>query len=371
MEAPTLLEPPSSDAAWFAQVQHWRSEAQDLKVQLHRTEHSCEARIREMQQRLDFDAHSREIAAKDAGHAFLSSAKEEVERLSRTTADAQERARLSDERVMGLLSESQEAADLMAMVTVKFERQVDISGALKQKLSQSQAETEKLRADLKSALQHETERSKKLDRAQATIETIMPRLTEEAKVEARMAEDAQEAKQRLKRAESMFNAQAQDLLAEVKQSHEEQAALGRKCAESYELANVHANAGYQWQQRTIAAEQELIRSGLNQHHLWENARRTRADQFAQEERLRLAEEERDRAKYDHVVADQARRELTGWVVASLDEVNRSAHIRPTGAHDAESFKGRAWVNMLETFRKDQQTRNGFGSRTRGPSPRPV
>merc|ERR1712185_33080 len=114
----------------------------------------------------------------------------------------------------------------------------------------------------------------------------------------------------------MFNAQAMDLLAELKQSREEQAALGRKCAESYEVANLHAQAGYQWQQRTRAAEQELIRSGLNQHHLWEAARRTRMEQWKHEEHLRTVEEQRDRAMYNHVVADKAARELRGWVVAS-------------------------------------------------------
>lgn len=369
MQGQTLLDPPVSDAAWLAQVQRWRSETQELKAQLHCTERTCEERLREMQQRCDHNAYMRELASKDAGDRFLISANEEIERLSRTAADAQERARLSDERVTGLLAESQEAANLMAHVSVKFERQADISASFKRKLQQSEAETEKLRAELELALRREAEQSKQHDRAEATIECIMPRLTEEAKVEARMAEDSQEAKHRLKKAESMFNAQANDLLGELKRSHEEQAALGRKCAETCEVANLHANAGYQWQQRTRAAEQELVRSGLNQHHLWQAARRTRAEQWAQEERLRMVEEQRDRAMYNHVVADQARRDLSGWVVASLDEVNRSAHTRtsagpPEASH--ESFQGRAWVDMLESFRKDQQTRSGFGARTRGP-----
>merc|ERR1719235_2328023 len=168
-----------------------------------------------------------------------------------------------------------------------------------------------------------------------------------------------EAKQRLKKAESMFNAQANDLLGELRESREEKANLGRKCAETAEVAKMHANAGYQWQQRTRAAEEELLRSGMNQHHLWQAARRTRAEQWAQEERLRAVEEERDRAKYSHVLADQARRDLTGWVMASLDEVNRSAHLRNSAAPpeaNPESFKGHAWVGMLEDFRKEQQTR---------------
>jgi len=270
---------------------------------------------------------------------------------------------------MGLLAESQEAANLMAQVSVKFEHQVDISTTLKQKLKVSEAETEKLRCDLDLALRREAEKVRQHDCAEATIECIMPRLTQEAKVEARAAEEAQEAKQRLTRAESMFNAQATDLLGELKQSHEEQAFLGRKCQETREAVQLHANAGFQWQQRSQAAEQELIRSGLNQHHLWQATRRTRAEQWAQAERVRLAEEERDRARYNHVVADQARRDLTGWVMASLDEVNRSAHIRTSDAPpeaNHESFRGKAWVGMLETFRKDQQTRSGYGTRTRGP-----
>jgi len=368
MDTTALLQPPTGDAAWFAQVQLWRHEAQELKTQLQRTERTYEERLLEVEDRCEKSAYMRELASKDAGDRFLTSAEQEVERLSRTAADAQERAKLSDERVMGLLAESQEAANLMADVSVKFERQADKANSLKRRLQQSEAETEKLRSELESAYLREAEMSKRHDNAESTIQIIMPRLTEESKVEALMAEEAQESKQRLKKAESMFNAQAHDLLSEVRHSNEEQAVLGRKCRENAEVANMHANAGYQWQQRTKAAEEELIRAGLNQHHLWQAARKTRAEQWAHQERLRVAEEQRDRAMYDHAVADQARRDMTKWVVSSIDEVNRSAHMRTSAAPHAashESLRGKAWVDMLESFRKDQQ-RSGYGCRSHGP-----
>merc|ERR1719271_2025793 len=310
MDTTALLQPPTGDAAWFAQVQLWRHEAQELKTQLQRTERTYEERLLEVEDRCEKSAYMRELASKDAGDRFLTSAEQEVERLSRTAADAQERAKLSDERVMGLLAESQEAANLMADVSVKFERQAEKASSLKRRLQQSEAETEKLRSELESAYLREAEMSKRHDNAESTIQIIMPRLTEESKVEALMAE------------------QAHDLLSEVRHSNEEQAVLGRKCRENAEVANMHANAGYQWQQRTKAAEEELIRAGLNQHHLWQAARKTRAEQWAHQERLRVAEEQRDRAMYDHAVADQARRDMTKWVVSSIDEVNRSRTCAP-------------------------------------------
>jgi len=371
-QRPSVMYAPTSDADWFAQVQHWRSESSELKAQLHRTEHVHEERLRELQQRSSFDSYQRDLASQDSGAALLAGARKEMERLSRSNADWQERSRRSDERVTGLLTESEQAADLMAQLTVQFEHQVEISSTWKRKLIHSEAETEKIRAELELVMRREAEKATQYDRAESTIGCIIPRLTEEVKVEARMAEEAQEVRRRLQRSESMFNAQAMDLVAEVNQSQEEQRLLGRKCAESYKVAAQHANAGLQWQQRSRAAEEELIRAGLNQHHLWEAAKRTRAEQWAQQEQLRAAEEQRDRAMYNHVVADKARRELTGWMVSSLDEVNRSAHSRSSGFPSKEGkeafhkFQGEAWVDMLETFRQDQQTRNGFGARTRGP-----
>merc|ERR1740130_753586 len=192
MEVAPLRDPLASDAAWSSQVQHWQTLAEQLKAQLVHTERTCEERLRHVQQRCEHDARLHEATNKEAGAQFLSSAKQEVERLSRTSADAAERARQGDERVMMLLTESQEAANLMALVTVKFERQVDISAALKRKLKQSEVETENLRFDLQSAEQREAEKSKQYVCAESTIASILPRLTEEAKVEARAAEDAQE-----------------------------------------------------------------------------------------------------------------------------------------------------------------------------------
>lgn len=351
----------TSDGDWYAQVQHWRAESSELKTQLLRTEQFYEERLRGLQQSA--------LSSKDLGGCQPSPTSKEIEWLTRSAADWKERAERSDQRVAGLLTESEQAADLMTQVTVKFERQVEISSTWKQKLIQSEAETEKVRSELQVVARQQAEKAAQHDCAEATIACIMPRFTEETKAEARMAEEAHEARRQLQRSESMFNAQAMDLLAEVNQSRGEQRQLGRKCAESYRVASQNANAGLQWQQRSRAAEEELIRSGLNQHHLWEAAKRTRAEQWAQQEQLRAAEEQRDRAMYNHVVADKARKELTGWMVSSLDEVNRSAHSRSSGfpgGKGKESFQGDAWVDMLESFRQDQQTRSGFGARTHGP-----
>jgi len=365
------VSPPTSDADWFAQVQHWRGESNELKAALHRMEYTCEERIAEAEHRAlrksEFDSYKRDLASKDANVALLANARQDIERMTRSAADWQERARRSNERVTGVLAESEQAADLMAAVTVKFEHQVEISSTWKRKLIHSEAETEKMRAELELVLRREADKVAQYDCAESTIACIMPRLTEETKVEARMAEEAQEARKRLQRSESMFNAQAMDLLSEVNQSREEQALLGRRCHEQSQVSAQHAKAGLQWQQRSRAAEEELIRSGLNQHHIWEAAKKTRAEQWAQQEQLRVAEEQRDRARYNHVVADKAHKNLTGWLVASLDEVNRSAHTRTSGVpgeyQGKESFQGQAWVDMLESFREDQQSRNGFGART--------
>jgi len=359
-----------SDGDWFTQAQRWRCEALDLKAQLQSVTDTYEERLRELQARLDHETYIRQLITKDAGAGFLAAANKEIERLASVAADAQERSRRSDDRVLGLLSESEEAANLMSEVTVKFDHQADSAASLIRKLHRSDAETAKLQGELEMALRREADKCKQYDCAEATIACIMPRLLDETKTEAKAMKEAQETWLRLIHVESVFDKQATQLNAELQMSHDEHTKLGRKVVERSEHAVFHANAEQHWQRRSEAAEGELVRAGLNQHHLWQAAQRNRAQQCAQQDQIRVMEEQRDRAMYNHVVADKARKELSSWVVASLDEVNRSAHVRTSGAPKSadESFQGHAMVSMLESFRKDQQTRNGYGARVRQPSP---
>lgn len=376
MEACTVPNPPIGDENWLVQVHHWRAEAREYQSQLYRSERACDERLKDMEQRCELTAQMREAAVKDFGaleqrfESALAGAHREIERLSTVAADATERSKQSERTVVTVVGESEEAASLMSQVTIKFDHQVGLSTALRRKLQRSEADAEKLRGELEAALLREAHQRQLHDAAEATVAQVMSRFTEEVKAESRLAEDAAVSQQRLRSADQNFRAHAGELAQELQRCREEKAALGRKCAESYQTAALHANAGEQWQQRTRAAEQELIRAGLNQHHLWEAAKCTRAEQWRQQQQLQEVEEQRDRAVHAQVVSDQARRDLTGWVVNSLDEVNRSAHIHTFGDPFApggrESFQGRAWVDMLESFRKEQQTRSGYGARTRSP-----
>lgn len=373
--APSL---PIGDENWLVQVHHWRAEAREYQSQVYRAERACDERLKDMEQRCELTAQMREASVKDFGAleqrfgSALAGAHQEIERLTSAAANASERAKRSDHRVVDLLGESEEAARLMSQVTVKFDHQVDINTSLRRKLQKSEADAEKLRGDLEAALLREAQQRKLHDAAEATVAQVMSRFTEEVKAESRMAEDAVESKSRLRIADKHFQKHASELEEKLQLAREEKTLLGRKCAESYQVAALHANAGEQWQQRSHAAEQELIRAGLNQHHLWEAAKRTRAEQWRQQEQIRHIEEQRDRAAYGQAVSDQARRDLTGWVVNTLDEVNRSAHVHTfgdpfaPGGRESDSFQGQAWVDMLESFREDQQTRSGYGSRTRAP-----
>lgn len=366
----------------LAHVHQWRVEARELQTYLHHCERKYEERLNEMEHKCEREAKLRESASLDTilqekrSEATLVGARVEIERLTQAVASAEERTRKSESSVAGLLAESQEAAKLMSLVTSKFDHQVNISKSLTTKLKESEAEAASLRKDLEDALVREAQKTRLHDVAEASIanlqatfsETFVPRLQEEAKVEARAAQDASESRQLLKQAQRDFAFKDECYQAELRQYREEKAALGRKCSETQQMAALHANAGYQWQQRSRAAEEELVRSGLTQHHLWDAALRTRDEQKRQQEQLQRVEEERDRALHGKMVAEQSGRELRGWVVSSLEEVNRSAHVGgdPYAPDNAKSFQGRAWVDMLESFRKDQQTRTGAGCRTRQP-----
>lgn len=366
----------SSESEWIVNVHQWRAEARELQARLFQTERKYEERLNELEHRYEHEAKLRESSALDTilqgkrTEAALSGARAEIERLTRDVSSAEGRTRKSEASVAGLLAESQEAAKLMSEVTGKFDHQVNINKSLTKKLQESEAAAASLRKDLEDALVREATKQRMYDGAEASIAnlqaTLVPRLQEEAKVEARVAQDAMESRQAFKRVQKEIVLKDECFQAELRQCREEKAALGRQCAETQQMVALHANAGYQWQQRSRAAEEELIRSGLSQHHLWDAARRTRDEQMREHEQLRRVEEERDRALHGKMVAEQSGKELRGWVVKSLEEVNRSAHLRGDPYAPQHGGEGQAWVDMLESFRKDQQTRTGAGCRTRQP-----
>lgn len=336
--------PRPSDVLAQGEVQQMREEVAQLEAQL------------EASERFRMTAEGREARSE----AVITALREEMVRMASVRDEAEERARRSDDRVAGLLAQCRETDSWMSEVASRCEEQAGLNNNLQRELQRSQADCEKLRSELADALLREAGLTRSCDKAEAVAATVVPRLTDEAREHGRLAEQAVQTRKRLQIAETVFNSQAHDLQEEFAREREEKVALQRKCAENYQLAAMHASAGHQWQQRTRAAEQELLRIGIGHRDLWDVARRQRAEQWLHEEQLRDLEAERDRALADKQQAEQASKKLTGWVVSTLNEVNRTAAHARGDVHAPNA--GHQWVNMLESFRHNTQTRTGAGNR---------
>jgi len=329
-----------------------RSKVQDLEDRLH----AAEQRFRAGEQMSK--------TAEQKHEAALAAAQEEILRASQARNDAEERARRSDVRVSGLLAESQQAASYMSAVAGRYDHQAEVVTILQRRLESSEAEAKTLRAELVEILQGEAERMDQLVLVEAKAAALVPELTNELKAEAAsraaLSMQARELRDRLHVAEQQHTAHSRDLEAEVNQARHEKAALGRKCAESYQAVALHANAGQHWQQRSRAAELELIRACQNSQMYFESAQRQREEALRARELNRDVESQQRSAKQSN-----SNQDLRSWVLSSLNEVSRSAHAHGNSHSAADSgFAGRAWVDMLESFRKNEQTRAGFGNRTR-------
>jgi len=331
------------------EVQRWRTETKELEARLEASE----------QHRVIAEESSE--ALRGRWEVALQVMEQEMKLMASVRDEAEQRAQRSDDRLTGLLSESRETAVYMSELASRCEEQTNLNNSLVSKLQQSEAYCDKLKSELAEALVRQVDLTKNLDKTEAVVATVVPRLTDEAREQGRIAQQAMDTRQRLRYAESTFNSQARDLQEQLAMEREEKHALGRKCAEHYKLAAMHANAGHQWQQRSRAAEEELMRHGISHAALWQVARQQRAEQWMREEQLRELEAERDRALAAKERAEGATRDMTGWVVSSLSEVNRTAHARQD-AHTPST--GQAWVSMLEDFKRNGQARSGPGNRTR-------
>uniref|UniRef100_A0A7S0AUS2 Uncharacterized protein n=1 Tax=Pyrodinium bahamense TaxID=73915 RepID=A0A7S0AUS2_9DINO len=199
------------------------------------------------------------------------------------------------------------------------------------------------------------------------------RLGEEAELNERLRQALRErelarrwAEERLDRL--LAGAPDGDLQAALAQAMAGRAALERRCMESTEVARASSDAARSWQRRAQMAEEELARARV------EAASQEAATEGLQQ-RLRAEEEltvqlraalERDVALCGGSGAGgEASDELRRWVLQSLNEVNRSAHGRTWDPFEPKfdpAFEGREWMNILESFRQNHQTRIGFGCR---------
>lgn len=325
------------------EARRWRLEAREFQALRTRDEQRFEAAI-----------HSQRV---------------EIDRLLANRGEAEERLRAKDARVAGLASESQETLRYMNAVAANYDSQVALNATLQQRFADAELDAENLRAELREVFRGEAQRSEKMTASEVILAGVVPTLKEEMSCEetrcCRLESELHGNQGRAELTERRLRTEVRELQSHAQRSAVERQELGRRCSMSYEAVRHHEGAARWWHQRTELAERELVRLGMGSHQLWEQAGREHAENMARQHALVEVEAQRDNALQAKRSAEDAARDLRGWISGSLDEVSRSAH-GPTDpfAPKAKDLHGAAWVDMLESFRQREQTRTGFGSRSR-------
>lgn len=163
------------------------------------------------------------------------------------------------------------------------------------------------------------------------------------------------------------SAQLAGLETALRASSHELASLGRKCAESYDATRAAERTAQFWHRRALDLEEELSRAHREIRHHREVSEMTSEALRDKEEMMSELQSALGRDVAVHGDPHRAGKDLQSWILQSLNEVNRSAHQRAWDGHEPQfdpAFAGREWVNILDNFRQQHQTRIGAGTRTR-------
>lgn len=338
------MDPLLHTGALRREIQHWRLEAQDRKSNLMVAELSAEREL----QRL----------------------RGEVDTCQRQMHSAEERASWSENQVASLSVEGRETAALCQELAAKVASQAQQDVLSQTQLRQSEMENEHLKRMLREYQSTECDRAERLAAAQTRFLHAVPQLREELQAEVQAARQAsqEEAHAKLAASEQCLYTQIRKLGNMIEHERRNSAELGRRCQVGQERIHAEEAKALSWQNRALAAEQELTRLGRDSHHIWELSQRHKEELIRQEAMSHELKEQRDRAIQLRQLAEEHSRQIRGWMLSSIDSSKRGvSSLSDEIRYDGEDSNDRGWVAMLDKFRERQQTRNGFGVRTSPPA----
>ncbi|CAJ1443357.1 unnamed protein product [Effrenium voratum] len=168
-------------------------------------------------------------------------------------------------------------AALCSALSRRCEQQAQAQRQLEEQLRASEAEASALRRELAELRSGEALRAQRLAAREVAVDSWeagrlkeLPKLKAELKerlasqAEAHYQELEQQARRRLATAERAFHEQVRDLETELNEARAENAALGRKCFESYQARAQAQAASSQTQQQAQMQHQELHQLRANQ-----------------------------------------------------------------------------------------------------------
>lgn len=197
----------------------------------------------------------------------------------------------------------------------------------------------------------------------------LPKLKSELKqrlasqAEYHLQEVEEEARRRVAAAERHFHEQVRELEAQLDQARETNAQLGRKCFASYQATAQAEGTSRQSQFQSHQLQQDLQMLHGQCFRLQQEVQHQKALLHQEEATAANFKAQLERAESMAQHSEKASRELQEWMVRSLNEVNLSAH--PSGEPRGRQFATEpSRAEMLESFRKGYQVRNGHGNRIR-------
>eukprot|EP00746_Dinoflagellata_sp_MGD_P007626 gnl/MRDRNA2_/MRDRNA2_115136_c0_seq1.p1 gnl/MRDRNA2_/MRDRNA2_115136_c0~~gnl/MRDRNA2_/MRDRNA2_115136_c0_seq1.p1 ORF type:complete len:322 (-),score=89.85 gnl/MRDRNA2_/MRDRNA2_115136_c0_seq1:169-1086(-) len=272
--------------------------------------------------------------------------------LARSCAKWEERCKAAERQVENFTNESATVAEVVKNLSRRFEEEKNRTAALKEQLASFQIEIPELHRRLAEAEALAADRQEAIQRAEGA--------------EAQLLQTQQELehfKKRSRHALDLMQNRSQEhtdrARNEVRKQLEGNADLGRKVVACRGEIQHWQNVAAMWQKRHADAEFQLMRM---QHELqvgWDVAHRSKMELSRVEAERQGLEEAKD-------AAEASSREIREWLQTSLAEVNRSAHV-PVDRHApivGPGFVGEQVVDILESFRLNQQMRIGYGTRTR-------
>eukprot|EP00930_Biecheleria_cincta_P055867 TRINITY_DN42118_c0_g1_i1.p1 TRINITY_DN42118_c0_g1~~TRINITY_DN42118_c0_g1_i1.p1 ORF type:complete len:309 (+),score=83.06 TRINITY_DN42118_c0_g1_i1:92-1018(+) len=296
------------------------------------------------------------------------------EQLRAALEEANAGIRLHEVRSAQLSAEGRETAAFCSVLSERFDKQVDLNGKLWKRLEESEAQVRELRCEIRELQRGESKRAEGVaEKEAAVLKWEANRLKELPILKGQLLAEAEKHRQQLEEqvhrhiatSDQHFNAQARELMAELDHARRDNALLGRKCCASYEATQRAELAAQHWQQQSGLFQQELRMANAERLRLLEEIKWQHGKLVEQEQIATKLQSQLEHAESQTAFSEEASQELRSWVVKSLNEVNRSAH--PQGElrrARVGQMSANDWVGMLESFRSSQQTRNGFGNRTR-------
>ncbi|CAJ1411008.1 unnamed protein product [Effrenium voratum] len=224
-------------------------------------------------------------------------------------------------------------AALCSALSRRCEQQAQAQRQLEEQLRASEAEASALRRELAELRSGEALRAQRLAAREVAVDSWeagrlkeLPKLKAELKerlasqAEAHYQELEQQARRRLATAERAFHEQVRDLETELNEARAENAALGRKCFESYQARAQAQAASSQTQQQAQMQHQELHQLRANQTLMQQELLRCKASLSREEEAAAFLKARLQEAESSASRSDEVSRDLREWVLRSLNEV---------------------------------------------------